>query len=226
MDYKELDIGLKNLYSGVIYDALYFDLNYKKSFTLDSKIQPINYNNLPCFGYAFTCKGGPVISVEDINDDIRLNMFDSFKANCIQIIASGGKRNIAQFGDISARLAKKFGAKGAVIDAPTRDKKFIGELNFPVFCRGTNPKDAYGNWQIWEYESEIIIAGIDEDVVVQSNDIIFCDADGVLVIPKNLIHETIESANKRALNEQKIRNIVNKSINLNPINLNRDLGRW
>ena len=26
---KDIELGLRNLYAGVIYDALYFDLNYK-----------------------------------------------------------------------------------------------------------------------------------------------------------------------------------------------------
>ena len=226
MDFKDIELGLRNLYAGVIYDALYFDLNYKKHFTLSSRIKPISSNNIPCIGYAFTCQGGEVIEEKDIDDDIRLKMFSSFRQNCIQIVSSGGKRNVAQFGDISARLARKFGALGAVIDSPTRDKRFIENLKFPLFCTGTNPKDAYGSWQICEFQSQISMPGIDESVEIFNDDIIFGDADGVLVIPKSLIRQTIEMATKRADNENRIRRTISETNYVDPISLNRSLGRW
>ena len=68
--------------------------------------------------------------------------------------------------------------------------------------------------------------GIENEVVVHSNDFIFGDSDGVLIIPEKLLFKTIDAAKKRALNEQKIRSTIDDSKTLDPISLNKKLGRW
>jgi len=51
------DIKLfSNLYSGVIYDSLTFDLKYEKPFLLNSKIKKVSGKNQNYVGPAFTCK--------------------------------------------------------------------------------------------------------------------------------------------------------------------------
>ena len=75
MNFIEIEKIMHLLYSGVIYDALYFDLNYRKSFILDSSIKSIQKSISPCFGYAFTCKGGQIISEKEIDDEIRLKIY-------------------------------------------------------------------------------------------------------------------------------------------------------
>ena len=68
--------------------------------------------------------------------------------------------------------------------------------------------------------------GIDESVEIFNDDIIFGDDDGVLVIPKSLIRQTIEMATKRADNENRIRRTISETNYVDPISLNRSLGRW
>lgn len=214
----------KKLYAGVVYDVMTFDLKVKKSFMLRKEIKPCYSFMDVVFGPAFTCKGERVLDPDHIDDTIRLKMFQQFYDGCVQVISSGGYREVAQFGDISGKIARKFGAIGAVIDAPTRDVKLIAEDGFRLFSDGVQCTDAYGKWQITEFEIPIIMSGIHGDVEICPGDYIFGDPDGVLVIPKDLVEDVVEGAEIRLERE----NLVRKEIyNTNDIlELNNRVGRW
>lgn len=214
----------KKLYAGVIYDTMTFDLNIKKCFMLRKEIKPCyNFKDV-VFGPAFTCKGERVLNQEHVDDTVRLKMFKKFYTGCVQVISSGGYREVAQFGDISGKIARKFGAVGAIIDAPTRDVKLIEEDKFRLFSNGVQCTDAYGKWQITEFEVPITIPGIHGDVEINPGDYVFGDPDGVLIIPSGLIEKVINGAERRLEKE----NLVRKEIyNTNDIlELNNRVGRW
>lgn len=214
----------KKLYAGVMYDTMVFDLKINKNFMLRKEVKPCwNFSEV-LFGPAFTCKGERVLDQEHIDDTIRLKMFKQFYNGCVQVISSGGYREVAEFGDISGKIAHKFGAAGAVIDAPTRDVKLIEQDGFMLFSDGAQCTDAYGKWQITEYEVPVTMPGIHGNVEINPGDYIFGDPDGVLVIPKNLIEKVISGAEERLKRE----NLVRKEIyNINDIlELNNRIGRW
>lgn len=214
----------RKLYAGVVYDVMTFDLKVKKNFMIDKDVKPCWKFDDVLFGPAFTCKGERVLDESHIDDTVRLKMFQKFYNGCVQVISSGGFREVAEFGDISGKIARKFGAVGAVVDAPTRDVKLIERDGFMLFSEGVQSTDAYGKWQITEFEVPIMMPGIHGNVEINPGDYIFGDADGVLVIPKDLIEEVISGAEKRLERE----NLVRREIyNTNDIlELNNQVGRW
>jgi len=185
-----------------------FDIGYKKPFVLHQNVKSINNPKPTIFGHAFTCKGQKILHPEDMDDSIRIEMFREFTPGCIQVLESDGEKSVALFGDVSAMIAKKFGAIGAVVDAPTRDADYIDKLNFPLFCRGIQPCSALYVWQITEYQTAITMDGIHGKVKIAPNDYIFGDRDGVLVIPAELVHETLVYAQKRMADEDEVRRQV------------------
>lgn len=224
MEMEILKEKFKKLYSGVIYDAMSFDLKIKKPFLLHKNIKPAWGFDDVLFGPAFTCKGERVLDESHIDDSIRIKMFKSFYKGCVQVISSGGFRDVAQFGDISGKIAHKFGAEGAVIDAPTRDIKLIKEDKFKLFSDGVQPVDAYGKWQITEFQVPIFVRGIQGDVEIYPGDYIFGDPDGVIVIPEKSINDVLEKAALRLENENIIRKEINSTDDIQEL-YNR-VGRW
>lgn len=105
----------KKLYAGVIYDALSFDLKVKKNFLVCQSVKPAWDFEDVLFGPAFTCKGERVLDESHIDDTVRLKMFQKFYDGCVQVISSGGYREVAEFGDISGKIARKFGAVGKAL---------------------------------------------------------------------------------------------------------------
>lgn len=219
-----LTSNAKKLYCGALYDALRFDLNLKRPFVLSRHIKPCGSFKDVLFGPAFTCHSEPVLDRQHIDDSIRIKMFQAFYKGCVQVISSGGYREVAQFGDISARIAKKLGAAGAVIDAPTRDLRIIRECEFPLFCSGVQPIDAYERWQITKYEVPIVMTGIEGDVWIRPGDFIWGDEDGVLVVPSDLISDAIACALERVNRENIIREEISNYDDIQK--MYDELGRW
>lgn len=211
------------LYTGALYDAMRFDLNVLNPFVLKSSIKPINSGDT-LLGPAFTCKGEKVLDPSAIDDSIRIKMFEKFKNGCVQVISSGGFTDVAQFGDISGKIAKKIGAAGAVLDGPTRDSDLIRNDGFKLWCGGTQPIDAYGRWQITEFQVPITMPGIEGDVTVYPDDLIFADGDGIIVIPKDRCKEILDAALTRVESENNIRVSISKYDDISE--MYKELGRW
>tara|TARA_B100001093_G_scaffold439840_2_gene440028 strand:+ start:8203 stop:8895 length:693 start_codon:yes stop_codon:yes gene_type:complete len=223
------DIKLfSKLYSGVIYDALIFDLKYKKPFLLDSSIKKVSGNNKNYVGPAFTCSSKTVKKPSEIKDHIRIEMFKKFFKGCFQIISTNGNDTVAHFGDISGLIAKKFGAIGVVIDGNTRDIDLLKKNNFPVFCKDVFPVDAYGRWQITDYGKPIKMKGKSGNVKVNQGDIIFADSDAVICINNNLVKKVLKLSSIRLKKENLIRKEI-KNFSPNPKNIHKmykKIGRW
>src|SRR5579859_203134 len=197
----------EKLYNGVIYDAMCFDIKYSRPFVVDKAIKPAW--KLQCgqvlFGHAFTCKGQLVHHEREINDRVRIEMFQEFTPGCIQVIDTGGDDTVAHFGDISGKIARKFGCLGAIVDGNTRDVRLLEDDGFPIFCRSVLPIDAYGKWQIVAYQTAIFLSTAQGQIVVSPNDYIYADADGVLVIPSALGEEVCALAEARLTRENLVR---------------------
>lgn len=223
-------MGLKEryekLYSGIVYDAMCFDIKYPQPFVLNEKIKPVWKlpHNKVLFGHAFTCKGQLVFDEKGINDTVRIEMFKYFTEGCIQVIDTGRDDTVAHFGDISGKIAKKFGCSGAVIDGNTRDIKYIEEDQFLLFCRNIQPVDAYGKWQIIEYQTTVLMSGINGEVAVSPNDYIFGDPDGVIVIPEHLGEKVCELAEIRLKKENKVRQQLKETSDMQK--MYDEIGRW
>jgi len=216
----------EKLYSGVLYDAMCFDVCHPHPFVVHRDIKPVW--PLPArhvlFGPALTCRGRRVRDVAHVDDTVRLRMFESFMPGCVQVIDTDGDDSVAHFGDISGKLARRSGAVGAVIDGYTRDARILEEDRFPVFCRGSQPMDAFGRWQIVEYETPVALAGVEGHVVVHPGDWVFGDPDGVLVIPRELGERVCRLAEERLEHEDEVRRRLVGDEDV--LTLYREIGRW
>ncbi len=222
----DLHARYSRLYLGVVYDAMRFDLKVDAAFVVHRALKPAwpLRPDESVFGAAFTCRGARVLEPEHIDDGVRIRMFRSFTAGCVQVSDTGGDDGVAHFGDISGTLARRFGARGAVIDGYTRDARILETDRFPVFCRGTQPTDAYGRWQIVEYQTPVALPGPEGTVAVRAGDWIYGDADGVVVIPHALGERVAELAEKRLEREDQVRRELGATDDVQE--LYDRIGRW
>lgn len=214
------------LYAGVVYDAMRFDVRWAHPFVLSPGIKPawrLETGHV-LFGPAFTCKGERVQDPEQIDDTVRIRMFRSFEPGCVQVIATGGDRSVAHFGDISGKIARKFGAVGAVLDGFTRDLALLEQDRFPVFCHGVQPVDAFGRWQIVSYEEPVALEGLEGPVLVRPGDFLFGDPDGVLVLPRERAEEACALAEERLTRENTVRRRIAETDDIQ--GLYDEIGRW
>ncbi|MFN8588871.1 MAG: RraA family protein [Burkholderiaceae bacterium] len=215
----------ERLYAGLVYDAMTFDVRHPHPFVVHHAVRaawPIG-DRAVC-GPAFTCRGERVREEAHVRDMVRIEMFDSFTPGCVQVIDTGGDESVAHFGDISGKLARQHGAVGAVIDGFTRDLRILEKDDFPVFCRGAQPIDAFGRWQIVEYQKPVWMPGVDGRVRVEPGDWIFADGDGVMAIPAALAERVCELAERRGEQEDEVRRRLLQS--RDPVALYHEVGRW
>ena len=112
-------------------------------------------------------------------------LIDSLKPDDIPVFACGATGRIAPWGELLSTASNARGAAGALMDGMVRDIKAIRAMNFPVFHGGIGPLDSKGRGKIMALDVPIHCAG----VRVCPGDLIFGDADGVIVIP-----QAVESA--------------------------------
>jgi 4-hydroxy-4-methyl-2-oxoglutarate aldolase len=99
-------------------------------------------------------------------------------------------------GTIMMTACKQLGIAGVVIDGAARDSLEIDEMDFPVFCVGTNPngptKSVAGR-----IGHPISCGG----VTVHAGDLIVADADGVMVVERARVEALLPLAHKKVADE-------------------------
>lgn len=151
-------------------------------------------------GRAKTLKLRPLEAGEDFHGIYdALRSYERIVANDV-IVVENGTPEYAYFGDLNARLAIRAGAVGAIIDGATRDSNNVRAIGFPVFARGTNCVDVRNRATVEEMDGPVTIGGRR----VEAGDLIFADADGIVVIPKKHEREVIELAMETISKESRI----------------------
>lgn len=143
----------------------------------------------PLFPGARVC--GPAVTALGPDLTVRRMAIDTAQAGDVLVVAAGGVRNRACFGDGTSLKMIKLGLAGAVIDGATRDRDGIVELGFPVFSRGATPRN-------WHYPEEGLHGAVNVPVVcggvlVKPGDIIIADGDGVVCVDRELADSAASS---------------------------------
>lgn len=131
----------------------------------------------------------------------------------IMVVDRAGDDLYACTGEIVATAAKCLGLAGIVIDGPATDSLAIEKMQFPVFSKGLSPVTTKLLGIYGEYNVTVQCGG----AVVNPGDIIFGDADGVIVIPPDNYEALLEKAEaaNRAEVETKKRLAAGKFISAN-----------
>jgi len=96
----------------------------------------------------------------------------------VLVIDAGGYQDVAVWGGVATRAARKLEAAGVVVDGAVRDAAEIRDLEFPCFARAVvpgGPHKGFGG----TIDGTIACAGCP----VAPGDIVLGDDDGVAVVP-------------------------------------------
>ena len=149
---------------------------------MDPGIKPV-MEHLTLAGRAFTVKlrAGDNFKV--------LQAINEAQPGYVLVIDAKGYLYNAACGDFVVQLAKTMGIAGMVIDGAVRDLAGIKALDFPVFCRGTTVA-AGGKGGAGEVGVFISCGG----AAVKPEDMVVGDADGVVVVPREIEDEVLKKA--------------------------------
>jgi 4-hydroxy-4-methyl-2-oxoglutarate aldolase len=150
---------------------------------LDFRIKPIVGRSL--VGVALTCDCGPLDNLA----------FFAALADCgpgdVLVAATGGHTGAAVTGDLMLGVAKNRGAAGFVTDGLVRDLDDLEAVGLPVYAMGLTPNSPQRRGP-GSVGLPIVCGG----VIIASGDIVVGDRDGIVVVPRARIAETLDSLEK------------------------------
>ena len=187
----------EKLFTSVLSDCL--DAVGVMDQAVSSRIRPLD-ENLVMVGRARTAAFMEVYHHEtDTNPyELEIALVDSLQTGEIPVFACSNPARVAPWGELLSTAAMARGAAGALMDGCTRDVKAIRVMQFPVFHGGIAPLDSKGRGRIMAIDVPIVCAG----VKVMPGDLIFGDADGVVVIPKSIEDEVLRLAFEKVKGER------------------------
>ena len=131
--------------------------------------------------------------------ELEIALIDSLARDEIPVFACSNPARIAPWGELLTTAAQVRGAAGALMDGCTRDVKAIRAMGFPVFHGGIAPLDSKGRGRVMAIDVPVRCAG----VKVASGDLIFGDADGVVVIPRAIESQVLTLAFEKIKGEKR-----------------------
>jgi len=156
---------------------------------------------------------GPALTVEvRPGDNLMIHAALAIARPGDVIIVDGkADQTCALIGEIMVSQAVAIGVAGMVLDAAVRDVEALRAKGFPIFSFGFNPcgptKRVSGR-----VNYPISIGGI----TVNPGDLVLGDADGVVVIERERVAETIELGRRKVADESKRLKSIARRENLTP----------
>lgn len=175
---------LADLYSAVVCDIL-DGLGYPNQ-ALPTSIRPLTPSkNL--VGRLFTARAETVNAVPEELYKLEIEAVEKMQAGDVFAVATGGDHTCGFWGELLTTACLYKGVRGVVMDGCTRDLWKINELDFPVFGSGYHPADSKGRLDIFALQVEIVIGSVH----VFPGDYFIGDEDGCVVIPQQVVEETV-----------------------------------
>lgn len=131
--------------------------------------------------------------VEDDPYGLELDFMDSLGPDDVVVHSTDPGGTNAPWGELMTTIAKRNGAVGCVCDSQIRDAVQIIDMGFPVYYAGIRPLDSKGRARVMAYDVPVRCG----DVLVYPHDLVVADFDGIVVIPRAVIAETLALAQEK-----------------------------
>jgi 4-hydroxy-4-methyl-2-oxoglutarate aldolase len=143
--------------------------------------------------------------------DIFLEALQAAQDGDVLVIDNGGRMDEACIGDLVVLEAQGAGIAGIVVWGYHRDTPDLIEIGLPVISLGST---APGPVRLEEREAEALISARIGDIEVRNSDILFADADGVIVVDGERVAETLATAAQIRDTERRQAEMMRAGINL------------
>lgn len=200
-DAARLDWVVRHLYAAVLSDAC--DAAGWRDRALGPDVRPLDETKVLA-GRAKTVVWAPMFHVPSRPYDREIAAVDSLKPGDVFVMAVGRSLEIVPWGELLSTATIARGGRGAVLDGLVRDTRQIREIGLPVFCTGRRPYDSCGRGIVVDYDVPITIDG----VTIAPGDLVFGDADGVVIVPRVVEAEVLERAWTKVAGENTTRDAL------------------
>jgi regulator of RNase E activity RraA len=209
VDEQLIETARQSLYAAVLSDVL--DAQGYRHQALPPSIRPLDDRLILC-GRARTGLYRDVYHVAPGHNpyELEIALIDDLRPGEVAVLGCGRSGRIAPWGELLTAASVARGAHGCVTDGLVRDTKAIRELAFPVFHGGIGPLDSKGRGEVCSLDVPIECAG----VTVNPGDLVFGDADGVVVVPQPIAGQTLKLALEKVEGENRTRDELRQGARL------------
>jgi regulator of RNase E activity RraA len=189
---------LGRLYTAVVADCL--DRLGARAQVMAPRIRPL-YPTARIVGRAMTVECVTVDAMPGRQEDYyrgELQAVDSLTPGDVMVVSTCEG---SYWGELLATAARYRGATGIVLDAYGRDTLALIDMDFPTFWAGISCADSLGRIDVTAVNAAIQCAG----VTVHPGDLLLGDHDGVVVVPRALVEETLTLAEEKVSGENIVR---------------------
>ena len=197
---QPLTLLRERLFSAVLSDCL--DAAGHRNQAMHARIRPLDETLVLC-GRARTALYVDVYNAPEGENpyELEIRLVDDLKADEVPVFACGASGRIAPWGELLSTAARARGAAGTVMDGLTRDVRAIREMKFPVFAGGIGPLDSKGRGKVVAVDVPVEVGG----ARVVPGDLVFGDADGVVVVPRAVEDQVVAAALAKVAGENATR---------------------
>ena len=196
----EITQRLGRLYTGVVHDVMRA-LGLKK-FTFPPELRPLCPDRV---------LAGPVFTIAGRTGDFDphetllewTGLLSKAKPGHVWL-CQPNDRVVAHMGELSAETLKNKGVLGCLVDGYIRDVNFLVGMEFQAWSRGHTPRDIVGYWLPAGFDVEVAIG----EVRVQPGDYLVADRDGAIRVPRAIVREVIDKAERAVATENKVRSAI------------------
>jgi 4-hydroxy-4-methyl-2-oxoglutarate aldolase len=200
------------LYAAVLSDVL-DELGYRYQ-VLPPWVRPLDDRLVLC-GRARTGLYRDVFHVPPGHNpyELEIALIDDLKPGEVPVLGCGRSGRIAPWGELLSTASMARGAHGCITDGLVRDVRAIRELRFPVFHGGIGPLDSKGRGEVCAIDVPIECAGVS----VNPGDLVFGDADGVVVVPQPVVTQAVSKALEKVEGEDRTRDELKQGARLGEV---------
>lgn len=182
-----------------------FKRNFRQQFLVG--LSPLNRDVAAFSGVAFTLRFIPSREDKDWNlddlekrgeDNIQWEAVEAIQAGQVLVIDSRNDPRAASAGNMLMTRMLRKGVAAAITDGAFRDGTEISRMPFPAFCAANTASTRPAFHRAIDMQLPIGCAG----VAVYPGDIVVGDADGVVVIPRQLAVAIAEDAYEQERREE------------------------
>ncbi|RMZ91331.1 hypothetical protein DV736_g1412, partial [Chaetothyriales sp. CBS 134916] len=134
---------------------------------------------------------------------------DITESGTILVIEQPEGQGCAAVGGIMAQKMKFNGVEACVVSGRVRDQQELKDSELPIFATGKSTVGSGAESSVYGHNLPVTIKG----VKVSPGDIVFCDpSEGVVVIPQDLLDDTIQLMPRLVAADDKVKEAVKEGM--------------
>jgi 4-hydroxy-4-methyl-2-oxoglutarate aldolase len=205
MENESLADRLQQCYTGAVFDVLRA-MGFPNQ-TLPNNLRPLHMGQ-KIAGKIFTIEGKRVEKADAHETLLKwCELLSKAPGNTI-LMCQPNDDELAHMGELSSETLLYKKVRGYIVDGGCRDSGFIEKIGFPVFCKYYTPVDVVSKWIPVAFGQPIQIG----NVIINTNDYVMADRDGIVVIPNEIAEEVITRTEEVLQTESLVRKAIMQGV--------------